>query len=67
MVEILNLIFFLLDGVLEFADVEFLDLCVAMLRPPQILDLSDGLTLILIFQSMHLQLLEVVGLSSLIL
>ena len=67
MVEVLDLIIFLLDGVLELADIEFLDLSVAVLRPPQILDLGDGLTLILILQSMHLQLLEVVGLSSLIL
>lgn len=66
-IEVLDLIIFLLDGVLKLPDVEFLDLRVAVLRPPQVLDLRDGLTLILILQSMHLQFLEVVSLRSLIL
>lgn len=66
-IEVLNFIIFLIDGILKLPDVEFLDLSVAMLRPPQILNLRNGLTLILILQSMHLQLLEIVSLSSLIL
>lgn len=67
MVEVLNFIIFLIDGVLKLPDVELLDLRVAMLRPPQVLNLRDGLTLILIFEPMHLQLLEIVGLRCLIL
>lgn len=57
MVEILDLIIFLIDGVLELPDVELLNLGVAMLRPPQVLNLRNGLTLILILKPMHLQLL----------
>lgn len=67
MVEVLNFIIFLIDGVLKLPDVEFLDLRVAMLRSPQVLNLRDGLTLILILEPMHLQLLEIIGLSRLIL
>lgn len=67
MVQVLNLIIFLIDGVLELPDVELLDLCVAVLRPPKVLYLRDGLALILILEPVHLQLLEVVSLRCLIL
>ena len=67
MVQVLNLIIFLIDGVLELPDVELLDLGVAVLRPPKVLYLRDGLTLILILEPVHLQLLEVVSLRCLIL
>lgn len=67
MVKVLNFIIFLIDGVLKLPDVKFLDLCVAVLRSPQVLNLRDGLTLILILEPMHLQFLEIVGLSCLIL
>ena len=67
MVQVLNLIIFLIDGVFELPDVELLDLGVAVLRPPQVLYLRDGLALILILEPVHLQLLEVVSLRCLIL
>lgn len=67
MIQVLNLIIFLIDGVLELPDVELLDLGVAVLRPPKVLYLRDGLALILILEPVHLQLLEVVSLRCLIL
>lgn len=48
MVEVLDLIILLIDGVLKLPDVEFLNFGVAMLRSPKVLDLRNRLTLILI-------------------